>query len=116
MEYVNDFGKVSISTNVIKSIVSNVLKESYGVCGLANISTKDGFYELLGWENSNKGVNVEIKENKINIDLSIIIQYGIKISVVCENIINNVKYNVENLTGLGVESVNISVHGIRVQD
>lgn len=116
MEYINKYGKVSISTNVIKSISSNVLKESYGVCGLANISTKDGLYELIGWENSNKGVNVEVKENSIIIDLSIIIQYGIKISVVCENIINNVKYNVENLTGLKVESVNVNVHGIRVQD
>lgn len=116
MEYVNDFGKVSISTNVIETISSNVLKESYGVCGLVNTSTKDGFYELLGWENSNKGVNVDVKDNAIIIDLSIIIQYGIKISVVCENIINNVKYNVENLTGLKVESVNVNVHGIIVQD
>lgn len=116
MEFNNEFGKVSINPNVIQTIVSNILKESYGVIGLANISAKDGIYELLGWENYSKGVHISLKEDSIFIDLHIIIQYGIKISTVCENIISNVKYNVENLTGLKINSVNVNVHGIRVQD
>lgn len=116
MEYNNELGKISISSNVIKSIVSNVLRESYGVCGLVSISAKDGIYELLGWESSNKGVHISIKNQEIFIDLHIVVQYGIKISTVCENIINNIKYNVENLTGLKVSSVNVNVHAIKVQD
>ena len=56
-----------------------------------------------------------IKENNIFIDLHIVIQYGIKISTVCENIIENVKYNVENLTGLTVKKVNVNVHGIKLE-
>ncbi|XTI73902.1 Asp23/Gls24 family envelope stress response protein [Parvimonas sp. G1425] len=39
-----------------------------------------------------------------------------KISTVCENIIENVKYNVENLTGLTVKKVNVNVHGIKLED
>ena len=54
-------------------------------------------------------------ENNIFIDLHIVIQYGIKISTVCENIIENVKYNVENLTGLTVKKVNVNVHGIKLE-
>lgn len=116
MEFNNEFGKVTINTNVIKTVVSNVLKESYGVSGLANVSAKDGIYEFLGWDNYTKGVNISLKDNGIYIDLHIVVQYGIKISAVCENIINNVKYNVENLTGLNVHLVNVNVHGIKVQD
>lgn len=115
MEFNNEFGKVSINTSVVQTIVSNILKESYGVIGLANISTKDGIYELLGFENYTKGVHVSLKDDCLIIDLHIILQYGIKISTVCENIISNVKYNVENLTGLKVDKVNINVHGIRVE-
>ena len=101
---------------VIKTIVANVLRESYGVSGLANVSPKDGIYQLLGWDNSGKGVHVVLKENNIFIDLHIVIQYGIKISTVCENIIENIKYNVENLTGLTVKKVNVNVHGIKLED
>jgi hypothetical protein len=116
MEFNNELGKVSINPVVVKTIVANVLRESYGVCGLANVSPKDGIYQLLGWDNSSKGVHVVLKENSIFIDLHIVIQYGIKISTVCENIIENVKYNVENLTGLTVKKVNVNVHGIKLED
>ena len=115
MEFNNELGKVSINPVVVKTIVANVLRESYGVCGLANVSPKDGIYQLLGWDNSSKGVHVVLKENSIFIDLHIVIQYGIKISTVCENIIENVKYNVENLTGLTVKKVNVNVHGIKLE-
>ena len=116
MEFNNELGKVSINPVVVKTIVANVLRESYGVCGLANVSPKDGIYQLLGWDNSSKGVHVVLKENSIFIDLHIVIQYGIKISTVCEYIIENVKYNVENLTGLTVKKVNVNVHGIKLED
>ena len=100
---------------MVKTIVANVLRESYGVSGLANVSPKDGIYQLLGWDNSSKGVHVALKDNNIFIDLHIVVQYGIKISTVCENVIENVKYNVENLTGLKVKSVNVNVQGIKVE-
>lgn len=116
MEFNNDLGKFSINPVVIKKIVSNVLRESYGVSGLANISTKDGIYQFLGWDNFNRGVSIIFKNNNIYIDLHIVVQYGIKISTVCENIIENIKYNVEKLTGLNIKSININVHGIRVED
>ena len=52
MEFNNELGKVSINPVVVKTIVANVLRESYGVSGLANVSPKDGIYQLLGWDNS----------------------------------------------------------------
>ena len=38
---------------------------------------------------------------------------GVRIAVVCQNIIENVKYNVEHSLNVGVSSVNILVQGIR---
>ncbi len=115
MEFNNELGKVSINPVVVKTIVANVLRESYGVSGLANVSPKDVIYQLLGLDNSSKCVHVALKDNNIFIDLHIVVQYGIKISTVCENVIENVKYNVENLTGLKVKSVNVNVQGIKVE-
>ena len=42
-------------------------------------------------------------------------EYGIKISVVAKNIIDRVKFNVENLTGMTVDKINVHVQGIRVE-
>ena len=36
--------------------------------------------------------------------------------LLCDNLINNVKYKVENFTGLEIEKVNIYVEGVRVID
>ena len=44
------------------------------------------------------------------------VQFGISISVVSSNIIERVKYTIENTTGLTVERVNINVQGVRVQN
>lgn len=41
-------------------------------------------------------------------------EYGINISAIGESIKNNVKYQVEEFTGINVKSVIVNVEGIRV--
>ena len=45
-----------------------------------------------------------------------IVSYGVSISAVADNLIENVKYKVEKFTGIEVEKVNIYVEGVRVID
>ncbi|HZJ57817.1 MAG TPA: Asp23/Gls24 family envelope stress response protein, partial [Clostridia bacterium] len=40
--------------------------------------------------------------------------YGISIAAVAKNIIETVKYNIENLTGMIVKKINVTVEGVRV--
>ena len=63
-----------------------------------------------------KGIKVIVSDKKVTLDMHIIVEYGTNISVVCDSIINNVKYQVSTLTGLDVESVIIYVEGFRVQE
>ena len=46
----------------------------------------------------------------------VIVSYGVSIVTVCDNLISNVKYKVENFTGLEIEKINIFVEGVRVID
>ena len=62
------------------------------------------------------GINVDIKENKISIDFHVIVSYGVSISAVSDNLIESVKYRVEEFTGMEVEKINIFVEGVRVID
>ena len=60
------------------------------------------------------GINVIIDEdNEITIDFHIIVSYGVNIATIADNIISNVKYKVEEFTGMSVKKVNVYVEGVR---
>ena len=111
---ITDLGAIVIDENVIATIAGVSAMESYGIVGMASKSAADGLFELLKWDHLTKGIKVTTKDNKLVIDLHVILVYGVKISVVAENIIERVKFNVENLTGYGVDKINVHVQGIRV--
>ncbi len=81
---------------------------------MASKRATDGIVELLGLDNLSRGVKVYTQDNEVIIDLFIIVEYGISIAAVAKNVIDTVKYNVENLTGTTVKKVNITVEGVRV--
>ena len=109
-------GEVLIDNEVIAKYAGSTAIECFGVVGMATISMKDGIVKLLKRENLSQGVNVIIEDNKINIDLHIIVAYGVSISAVGENLISNVKYKVSEFTGMEVEKIYIYVEGVRVMD
>lgn len=111
----NEIGSISIDDQVVASIAGMSAMECYGVVGMATKSATEGFLVLMKKEQLSKGVRVHSEEEKITIELHIVLQFGVRISVVAENIISKVKYNVESLVGIEVNKVNIFVQGVRVQ-
>ena len=116
MEYKisNDLGLITISEDVLLKVAGYAGLECYGIVAMSSKRAKDGFVEWLGKENLTKGVQVNITEAGIDIDLFIIVEYGISIVEVCNIIKSQVCYKIENMTGAKVRRVNISVEGIRV--
>lgn len=111
----NKFGYIAIDENVLATIAGLSAMECYGLVGMASKGATEGLFELVKREHLTKGVKVYAQDNKLIIDLHIVVQFGTKISVVANNIMEKVKYNVENLTGMKVDKVNIYVQGVRVQ-
>lgn len=109
-------GEVLIDNDVLAKYAGSSAVECFGVVGMASVNMKDGFVKLLKRDNLSHGVNISINNNKITIDLHIIVSYGVSISAVAENLISNVKYKVEEFTGMEVEKINIYVEGVRVID
>jgi len=106
-------GCVSISSEVISIIASMAASGIEGVSSMIS-SISSGFAEFLGKKNVAKGVKVEIKENDVQIDLYITVEYGAKIPDVAWNVQSSVKNEVESMTGLNVTDVNIHVEGVNV--
>ncbi len=109
-------GEIEIDTAVVAKYAGSAAVECFGVVGMASISMKDGLVKLLKRDNLTHGVGVTLADNKITIDLHIIVSYGVSISAVADNLINNVKYKIEELAGLEVAKINIYVEGVRVID
>ena len=109
-------GKIEVSQRAISHLASRAAHQSYGVVGLASQHARPGWAELLRREETYKGVQVNFTEDRVVIDLYVIIEYGTRISEVARNIMSNVKFAVESALGVPVVQVNVNVQGIRVSD
>lgn len=110
----NEYGFIEFSDEVLANIAGAATMECYGVVGMASKRASDGFWELLKRENLSKGVKIVSEEDGIVVNLYIIVEYGTKISVIADNIIQKVKYTIEAFTGIEVKKVTVSIQGIRV--
>lgn len=112
---VNEYGNVIVADEAIATIAGAAAVESYGLVGMCSRSRlKDNFVELLGKENLSRGVELISVDNKIVVELYIIVSFGTKISMVAQNVMEAVKYAVEHQVGLQVDQVNVNVQGVRV--
>ena len=102
-------GKIMIDTDVIATYAGSVAVECFGIVGMAAVSMKDGLVKLLKKDSLKHGINVIITDNKITLEFHVIVAYGVSISAVSDNLISNVKYRVEEFTGLTIEKINILV-------
>ena len=110
----NENGIIYYSEESLANIVGISTMECYGVVGMALKDAKDGFWQLIKNDVLNKGVKIHSKENQLFIELYIIVEYGTKISIIANNIIQRIRYNVENYTGLKVAEITVNVQGVRV--
>lgn len=109
-------GNITIDNEVIAQYAGSVAMECFGVVGMAGINVKDGLVKLLKMDSMTRGINVTINNNKLTMNFHVILAYGVSILAVSNNLISNVKYKVEEFTGIEVEKINIFVEGVRVID
>ncbi len=112
-----DNGDILIENEVVAQYAGLSAVECFGIVGMATVSMKDGLVKLLKGDSISKGVSVTIDDNnEIDIDIHIIVAYGVGISTVADNLMSSVRYKIEEFTGMKVNSVNVFVEGVRVID
>jgi uncharacterized alkaline shock family protein YloU len=109
-------GRIEVSPRVVGSIVGHAANESYGIVGMAARGLRDGIAERLNRDNLHRGVEIEVQDQGLLIELYVIAQYGTRISEVAHNLRSAVKYAVEKNLGLPVLAVNVNVQGIHLED
>jgi uncharacterized alkaline shock family protein YloU len=108
-------GDVQISKQAIATIAFQAVQRSYGVVGLSSRNIADELAHAIV-KDPTHGIDVEYRDNQINIDIYIIIEYGTRIKSVAASVANTVRYQVENALGLPVNEINIHVQGLRISN
>lgn len=108
-------GKIDISTAAIATIVSQSVNQSYGVVGMSSKNLVGGIAQLLSRDNR-RGIEVHVEDERITIDVYVIVQHGVRIRTVAESIQQTVKFHVEQALGQPIHAVNVYVQGLRMSD
>lgn len=108
-----NLGRLRVTDDVIAIIAGIATIEVAGVFSMSGGLT-GGIAEVLGIRNLSKGIKVETKEEKIYIDVYIIVEFGARIPEVAWDIQVKVKKTVERMTGLRVIEANIHVQSVNI--
>lgn len=114
-EETTSLGGIHVSPNAVATIAYHATLQSYGVVGLAPKNLADGIVSTITREPS-RGISVQYKEDEINIDIHVIVEYGTRINSVAESVVNTVRFHVEKALGLKVHTVNVHIAGLRISN
>lgn len=95
-------------------VCSHAASECYGVVELVSRRLTDNLSALLNKQAYGKGIHIATVDNKIFIEVFVILKLGVNVEAVKESLANVVKYACETFTGMLVKRVHINVVGIRV--
>ncbi len=109
-------GSVKISDEVIAICAMNATLKTKGVSALSGGLTDSLTRNILGKEPIYKGIKINQSDEGVTIDVSIIVDYGAKIPIVAWDIQENVKNEIEHMTELPVNAVNIHVMGVHFEE
>ena len=111
----NPEGTVSFATDVVATIAGLAANEVEGVAGMSSRNNNSSFADILSRKSSRnytKGVKVDIADNKVAVDVTIIVDYGSPVPDVAKSIQENVKKAIETMSGLDVLNVDVHVQGV----
>jgi uncharacterized alkaline shock family protein YloU len=107
-------GRVVVAERAIATVAGRAVAECYGVVGVAARHPRLGAVELLPPERYDRGVLVRYARDSITIELYVVLEYGLRITEIAHNIMENVKFVVERTLGQRVVRVNVNVQALRV--
>ncbi|MDL2254600.1 Asp23/Gls24 family envelope stress response protein [Ruminococcaceae bacterium OttesenSCG-928-I18] len=112
VSFYNPFGKISMSENYFAELVGYAAKSTVGVAGMATLGPGDSLKNIVQPDFPEKGVRVSETGAGLCIELHIKVAYGINVTETVKSLTSNVKYAVEQATGLDVKRVDVSVDDV----
>lgn len=109
----SDLGAIMVHHGVIAVIARIAALKVPGVVETSS-SFADGIANIINRNSGERGVKVEMEDQKVNIELNIVIEYGTRIPQVAWAVQNEVRRTLEEMTGKKVGTINVVVQGVRL--
>jgi len=113
VEEKNDSGNIKISDEAIATIAAITAKSITGVVEL-DAGPVQSISDVLGVKQETRGIKINMNKETVSIDMNLVFEFGMEISEVAASVQEKVKETIENMTGLIVDRVNISVNSIKL--
>lgn len=112
--YETRVGTVSISEAYLSKLIGHEVTSCFGVVGMVAGTGKQKLFNLFTKEDSvDTGICVKGNTDSIDVELHIVVTYGMNINAIAESITEKVRYVVSEATGITVNKVIVKVDGIK---
>lgn len=110
----NIYGNITIADEAVAMVVSKVARECYGIAELVSRRLSDNVLALFNKESAGKGVKLVTIDNRIYLDVYVLLADGVNADAVVTSLKSAITYHVELFTGMRVKSVNVHVLGMKL--
>ena len=107
----DESGEIKVADEVVAIIAGLAATEVEGVSSMAGNITNE-IVSRLGMKNLSKGIQIEIADNEVVVDVALNIAYGYSIPEVSTQVQEKVKSAIETMTGLSVATINVRIASV----
>ncbi len=112
--YETRLGKVNISEAYLSKLIGHEVISCFGVVGMVPSNSKQKIFNKFSkTEQIDTGIKVIGDADNLEIELHIVVTYGMNISAIAQSITEKVKYVVNEAIGIEVKKVTVKVVGIK---
>ncbi len=118
IQFENHLGVIDISKDYFVNLIGEAAVNCFGVAAMAPVNVRQGLLERVFRKEAgdfSKGLRIRTKNQRLLIDLHIIVAYGTNIAAIVKSITHKVRYTVEDKTGFQVARVNVYIDGMRTK-
>jgi len=108
----NQMGSIKYNEDVLRTMVGMALNEVEGVAGTEN-KVGAGILGRKSYSHINK---ISVDGNKVVIDLSIVVNYGLDLREKAREVQQKVHDTIKSMTDLQISAVNITISGLEFQE
>lgn len=106
-------GKVTIAPNVLVTIVEKTSVSEPGVAQLCD--NVPGVKRLLGLHTVGRGVEVNVTDNRVGVDLYLIARRGVDLLQMGRSLQSKITRAIQDIVGMDVREVNIHIEDIATE-
>ncbi len=112
--YETRLGKINLSEAYLSKLIGNEVVSCFGVVGMVPSNSKQKIFNIFSKEEQvDTGIKVVGNSDFVEVELHIVVTFGMNISAIAQSITEKVKYVVKEATGIEVNKVTVKVDGIR---